>query len=110
MGIEYENRLIGYADLACIRDGSAELGIAIGESALWGRGLGTQSAKSMMAYGADVLGISNFSAETHETNLRSRKMLWQLGFEEVGKEGYEEYLGENSRLIQYVLRKKTEGL
>ncbi|MDN4608662.1 GNAT family N-acetyltransferase [Sporosarcina sp. F6_3S_P_2] len=34
MGIEMENKLIGYADLAFIKDNSAELGIAIGESLL----------------------------------------------------------------------------
>ena len=31
LGIELEERLIGYADLACIKDNTAELGIAIGE-------------------------------------------------------------------------------
>lgn len=43
MGIEFNEKLIGYADLACIKDNSAELGIAI-ESTLWGKGLGFHSA------------------------------------------------------------------
>lgn len=38
LGIEFNEELIGYADLACIKANSAELGIAIGESRLWGEG------------------------------------------------------------------------
>ncbi|MFJ7934557.1 GNAT family N-acetyltransferase [Sporosarcina sp. NPDC096371] len=34
MGIEFEQRLVGYVDLACMKDHTAELGIAIGERAL----------------------------------------------------------------------------
>jgi [ribosomal protein S5]-alanine N-acetyltransferase len=43
MGIDLEERLVGYADLACIKDNTAELGIAIGESTLWGKGIGANS-------------------------------------------------------------------
>jgi len=31
MGIEFNDKLVGYADLACIKDSTAELGVAIGE-------------------------------------------------------------------------------
>lgn len=101
MGIECEGKLIGYADLACIKDNSAELGIAIGESELWGKGLGSRAAQAMMEMAAEKLGITVFTAETNEANMRSQKMLEKIGFEEVSRLGKEEYNGADSQLIQY---------
>jgi len=103
MGIEFNNKLIGYVDLACIKENTAELGIAIGESGLWGNGIGFNSAIFMMEYASKELGITTFNAETHEANIRSRKMLEKLGFKEIGRFGSEEYLGIKSQLIQYKL-------
>lgn len=100
MGIELENRLIGYADLAC-KDNVAELGIAIGESTLWGKEIGFNASICMMDYASKYLGITVVNAETHETNIRSRKMLEKIGFKEVSRIGSEEYLGIESQLIQY---------
>ncbi|MEK5058008.1 GNAT family N-acetyltransferase [Paenibacillus sp. FSL H7-0326] len=103
MGIEFNERLIGYADLASIKDNSAELGIAIGESTLWGKGFGFYSAKSMIDHASKHLGITVFNAETNDSNIRSRKMLERIGFKEISRIGSEEYLGGNSQLIQYRL-------
>lgn len=103
MGIEWNEKFIGYADLACIKDNIAELGIAIGESELWGKGIGYNAAICMMDYGSKKLGISIFNAETHEANVRSRKMLEKLGFKEISRFGSEEYLGATNQLIQYRL-------
>ena len=103
LGIECEGKLIGYADLAGIKDNSAELGIAIGESELWGKGLGSRAAKAMMDFATEKLGITVFTAETNEANMRSRKMLEKIGFEEVGRDGREEYMGMEGLLIQYKL-------
>ncbi|QGM31319.1 GNAT family N-acetyltransferase [Bacillus sp. N3536] len=101
MGIELKERLVGYADLACIKDNTAELGIAIGESTLWGKGIGTNSILCMMDYASKKLGITIFNAETHEENIRSRKMLEKIGFIEISRMGNEEYLGRENQLIQY---------
>lgn len=103
MGIEVENKMIGYADLAFIKGSTAELGISIGESTLWGKGIGFKSSKCMMDYASANLGITVFNAETHETNMRARKMLGRLGFKEVSRMGAEEYLGVETTLIQYIL-------
>jgi [ribosomal protein S5]-alanine N-acetyltransferase len=100
MGIEYDGKLIGYTDLANISNDSAELGIAIGESSLWGKGIGFEAAQQTFEFASANLGIEVFEAETHETNIRSRKMLERIGFEEVSRIGNEIYLGENSPLIQ----------
>lgn len=104
MGIEFERKLVGYADLVSIKESTAELGIAIGESGLWGKGIGFNSAKCMMEYGSRKLGIKTFNAETNEANIRSRKMLEKIGFKEISRVGNEEYLGVNSLLIQYSLK------
>ncbi|GAF13039.1 hypothetical protein JCM19046_87 [Bacillus sp. JCM 19046] len=47
------------------------------------------------------LGITVFDAETHEANIRSRKMLEKIGFKERSRHGSEAYLGVISTLIQY---------
>lgn len=104
MGIVLNEKLIGYADLACIKDNTAELGIAIGDTGLWGQGIGFHSAICMIEHGSKKLGIRTFNAETHEENIRSRKMLEKLGFQEISRNGSEEYLGMTSKLIQYRLK------
>ncbi len=87
LGIEYEGRLIGYADIAKIQNESAEVGIAIGESALWGKGLGTKVLTLLMDYGKEELGLKLFQAETNEVNDRSRRMLEKAGFHQIDMKG-----------------------
>lgn len=100
-GIEWNKKLIGYVDLVLINDETAELGIAIGDRTLWGQGIGVQACISMMEYAIENLAISEFYAETHAANIRSRKMLEKIGFKEISRKGIESYLGEDSQLIQY---------
>jgi len=104
LGIEFNEKLIGYADLANIEGSTAEIGIAIGDSSLWGKGIGYYSTLSLMNYAASKLGITDFIAETHETNIRSQKMLQKLGFKESSRIGTEKYMGEESQLIQFKLK------
>ncbi|TYS67920.1 GNAT family N-acetyltransferase [Sutcliffiella horikoshii] len=101
LGIQYESRLIGYVDLANINGKSAELGIAIGESKVWGHGVGTEALKQLMIYATAKFGTQLFDAETNEVNMRSRKMLEKLGFTEISRIGSEEYMGKESQLIQF---------
>jgi len=101
MGIVLDEKLIGYADLACIKDNTAELGIAIGERTLWGKGIGATSILCVMDYASKKLGITVFNAETHEENIRSRKMLEKIGFIEISRIGIEEYFGRENQLIQF---------
>lgn len=98
-----DDQFIGYADLAAIENTKAELGIAIGESKLWGKGIGTKSIICMMQYATEQFGITTFGAETHEGNIRSRRMLEKVGFKEISRIGKEQYLGTENQLIQYRL-------
>jgi [ribosomal protein S5]-alanine N-acetyltransferase len=103
LGIDLNEKLIGYADLACIKGNNAEIGIAIGESTLWGKGLGYTATLCMINFASKNIGITIFDAETHENNFRSRNMLEKIGFKEVSRIGCEEYLEINNQLIQYRL-------
>ena len=102
IGIALNNLLIGYGDLACIHGSDAEIGIAIGESSLWGQRIGQAATVKLINYGKTI-GISTFLAETHETNHRARKMLERIGFEEISCSGSELYKGIETVLIQYKL-------
>lgn len=101
VGIEYQNKLIGYTDLAEIHNGQAEIGIAIGDRSLWGRGLGAAVVQQLIQYGVEQLNITTFLGETHATNRRAQKMLEKLGFKEISRIGSELYCGEETALIQY---------
>lgn len=101
LGIEYKNKLIGYADLAEIKNNSAEIGIAIGDSTLWNAGIGTLMIKKLMNYANEQFGITTFYGETHETNHRSRKMMQKVGFTEESRVGTEVYIGKEVKLVQY---------
>jgi [ribosomal protein S5]-alanine N-acetyltransferase len=87
--------------LASIKDFSAEFGIAIGESKLWGKGIGFRATKMMLEYSKTEFGITVFHAETHDHNFRSRKMLEKIGFKEISRIGFEKYMGTECCLIQY---------
>ncbi|MGA4515817.1 GNAT family N-acetyltransferase [Solibacillus silvestris] len=103
LGIEYKNRLIGYADLAEFKNNSAEIGIAIGDSTVWNNGIGTQMIKKLLNYANEQFGVTTFYGKTNETNHRSRKMMEKVGFTEESREGTELYIGKEVKLVQYKL-------
>ena len=102
MGIELNDTLIGYGDLACINGSEAEVGIAIGESSLWGQGIGHAATILLIDYGKSI-GITSYLAETHLTNLRAQKLLERIGFKEFSRHGFEMYKGIETPLIQFNL-------
>lgn len=101
LGIEYQHQLVGYGDLARINGSTAELGIAIGDSSLWGHGIGVHAAEQIITYASSKLGITMLEAETHETNLRAIKLLEKVGFNEISRLGTELYLGKETQLLQF---------
>ena len=102
IGIELNDTLIGYADLACINGSEAEVGIAIGDSSLWGQGIGHAAIVQLIDY-AKSIGITSYLAETHLTNPRAQKLLEGIGFKELSRDGFELYKGKITPLIQYNL-------
>ncbi|GAA5513404.1 IS1595 family transposase ISBko1 [Deinococcus carri] len=103
LGVEVEGRLTGYVDLANLTPISGEFGIAIGERAWWGRGLGTAAGQRMLAHGFHTLGLDTITAEVHAPNLRSHALMRRLGFRETGVGGPDSYRGELVETVWYVL-------
>lgn len=104
LGAVADGELIGYGDFADIQHEEAELGLAIGDSDRWSRGLGTATALAMITYGTEQLGLRRIRATVHETNRRSRALLEKLGFRHVGVlPETEEYLGAPARVLVFAL-------
>jgi [ribosomal protein S5]-alanine N-acetyltransferase len=85
-GITFNGQLIGYADLADINtfEARASLGYAIGNSSLWGQGLGFLGAKLMLELAFENLKLERVTAEVNAANTRSLRVLEKLGFKLEG--------------------------
>lgn len=103
LGVEVDGRLVGYVDLANLSRTSGEFGIAIGERARWGRGLGAEAGRRMLAHGFHTLGLDTITAEVHAPNLRSHTLMRRLGFRETGVGGPDRYRGEQVETVWYAL-------
>lgn len=101
--IEVDGGLVGYAEWQDVQGGEAELGIAIGDSGLWGQGVGTQAGKQMLAWAFGELGLRRVWAEVHEPNARSLALMRRLGLREVSKNGTGEYQGAVVPMVQFEL-------
>ncbi len=107
LGIVQDGVLVGYTDLADLVAVSGELGIAIGESRLWGQGIGTAAGQLMLRHAFEVLGLERVWAEVHEPNQRSHALMHRLGFVEIGREGTDLYRGQTVGLVQYKRNRPT---
>ncbi|MCK6548126.1 GNAT family N-acetyltransferase [Myxococcota bacterium] len=58
----------------------AELGIVVSR-AFWGRGLGTAAARLAIRYAFDTIGVRELRAEVYQRNLRSARLLENVGFQ-----------------------------
>ncbi len=85
-GITFDGQLIGYADLGDINalEARASLGYAIGDSSLWGQGLGFLGARLMLELAFTKLKLERVTAEVNATNTRSLRVLEKLGFKLEG--------------------------
>jgi [ribosomal protein S5]-alanine N-acetyltransferase len=85
-GITLNSQLIGYADLADINafEARASLGYAIGNSSLWGQGLGFAGTKLMLEFAFESLKLERVTSEVNAANTRSLRVLEKLGFKLEG--------------------------
>ncbi|MDL2344371.1 GNAT family protein [Deinococcus sp. MIMF12] len=105
LGVEYGGRLVGYVDLADLSALSGEFGIALGERALWGRGVGTRAGGLLLAHAFGDLGLQTVTAEVHQPNLPSHALMRRLGFRETGTGGPDGYRGEQVPTLWYALER-----
>jgi diamine N-acetyltransferase len=64
---------------------TAELGLVIGETACWGRGYGTETARLLLEYGFVGLGLHSVRLTVFSYNTRAIRAYTRAGFREVGR-------------------------
>lgn len=105
LGVDVGGSLVGYADLAKLTRTSGEFGIGIGERTLWGRGVGAQAGRQMLAHAFGTLRLDHVTAEVHAPNVRSHALMRRLGFREIGVGEPEMYRGEVVEVVRYGLNR-----
>lgn len=86
--LESEGRVIGFANYRDVNlgDGRCEIGIGIGERALWGRGLGKDALRALMRHLFEDLGLQRISLHVIASNVRAIAAYRACGFEIEGLE------------------------
>lgn len=81
-----EGRLIGRTGLFAIdqRQGTAELGIVIGEHDCWGQRYGREAVRALVGFAFHHLGLRRVVLSTYPENQRARRSFAAAGFREVG--------------------------
>ena len=106
-------RLVGYTDLALIEHevGRASFGIAIGERAVWGRGVGRAAGARMLERAFVRHGLTRVTSEVHAPNARSLALMSRLGFVREGVlRRHERYRGGVCDVVLFgMLREEWSG-
>lgn len=79
-GVELDQTLVGYVDLANVSSTSAEFGIAVGDSSRWGQGIGTAAGRALLDHAFDTLRLRRINAVVSAANSRSLRLMTRLGF------------------------------
>jgi RimJ/RimL family protein N-acetyltransferase len=89
------DRHIGNCDLRAIdrENGTAALGIAIGEADCRGRGYGEDAVRTLCRFGFDELNLNKIRLDVFETNPRAEKTYTRVGFRREGVLRREVYRG-----------------
>lgn len=85
-GIVFEERLVGYVQLARIdrEEGIAAIGIVIGEKAFQGRGIGSTALRIVLDFAFKVTNLERVYAEVYGFNQRSQRLMEHVGFVKEG--------------------------
>lgn len=82
-GIEHRGELAGLCGYTLQDDGIAEFGYWLGRP-YWGRGLATEAARAMIAYGFTKGGVKRFVCSHFTENAASARVIAKLGFKPLG--------------------------
>lgn len=66
-------------------DQSAEFAIVIGDRSYWGKGIGEEAMRLIVAHGFDQLNLHRIYCGTAEDNTGMQKLAHKLGFKEEGR-------------------------
>ncbi|GAA0500591.1 GNAT family N-acetyltransferase [Deinococcus depolymerans] len=101
-GVTVNGELVGYADLGRIGPDGAELGIALGDRAQWGRGVAFGACRDLLTL-AWAAGLPRVTAHVHAPNARSHALMRRLGMREEGHANPETYGGQVVAVTRYVI-------
>jgi RimJ/RimL family protein N-acetyltransferase len=62
------------------KHGTAEVGISIGDPALWGQGLGSEAMSALLDYGFGTLRLERIQLLVYDFNARARRSYEKVGF------------------------------
>jgi len=96
--LKEENAFIGFSGLKYLPEEDAvDLGYRF-RTDLWGKGIGTESAKASMEFGFGTLGLKSMIASALPANLASINILKKMGFDFE-----KEYFYDSVLIYRYVL-------
>ena len=72
-------------------DGSAGMGIVIGEKSLWGQGYGTDSLNALLDFGFGELRLERIWLEVNDDNVRGKRSYEKCGFKLEGTQRHAMY-------------------
>ncbi|HPV20017.1 MAG TPA: GNAT family protein [bacterium] len=80
------DKIIGNTSLMDINqiNGTATLGIVIGEKDYWDKGYGTEAVKLILDYGFNILNLHNIMLCVFDFNKRAVASYKKIGFKEIG--------------------------
>jgi RimJ/RimL family protein N-acetyltransferase len=101
-------RLVGDCALFDINhaEGTAELGIVIGEKDCWNRGYATETVALLARYAFDVLGLGSVILNVYDFNERAVAAYRKAGFREVGRR---RGVRHGARIVQEVIMDIVPG-
>ncbi len=81
------DRLLGNCGLHQVNsiDGTAVVGIFLGDKGTWGQGYGTEALRLLLDYGFNVLNLHSVMLEVYAYNTRAIACYRKVGFREIGR-------------------------
>ena len=83
--IFYEDRPVGLVNVGQLEHWSPEIGYYIGETTLWGKGIGKEAVEEAMRYIKKTHGKEYCHTTVKKDNERSIRLLKSLGFEYISE-------------------------
>ena len=79
--------LIGTVGLTAIdqRQGTAEIGVFIGDKSYWNKGYGEEAMRLLLRYAFDYLNLRNIMLRVFDYNKAGIRCYEKIGFKEIGK-------------------------